>query len=118
MAELLQRGGFGSFTGVITYKSAETVRAAALAQGLDRLMVETDAPYLTPMPLRGKPNEPAFIRHTADYCAGLFGVSYERTGGADDGEREAVLRNLAHGTHRIHGKNRATQWKTRKAGRS
>ena len=78
MAELTKRGGYGSFTGVITYKNAEPVRAAALAQGLDRLMIETDAPYLTPMPHRGKPNEPAFLRHTAEYCAGLFGVSDER----------------------------------------
>ena len=78
MAELTKRGGYGSFTGVITYKSAEAVRAAALAQGLDRLMIETDAPYLTPMPHRGKPNEPAYVRHTAEFCAGLFGVSMER----------------------------------------
>ncbi|HEX2861649.1 MAG TPA: TatD family hydrolase, partial [Lacunisphaera sp.] len=65
MAELRKRGGYGSFTGIITYKTAEAVRAAALAQGLDRLMLETDAPYLTPMPHRGKPNEPAYLRHTA-----------------------------------------------------
>lgn len=78
MTELTQRGGFGSFTGVITYKSAETVRAAALAQELDRLMLETDAPYLTPMPHRGKPNEPAYLRHTAEFCAGVFGVRLER----------------------------------------
>lgn len=78
MAELTKRGGFGSFTGVITYKNADPVRAAALAQGLDRLMIETDAPYLTPMPHRGKPNEPAYLRHTAEFCAGLFGVSCER----------------------------------------
>ena len=78
MGELTRRGGFGSFTGVITYKNADPVRAAALAQGLDRLMIETDAPYLTPMPHRGKPNEPAYLRHTAEFCAGLFGVGYER----------------------------------------
>lgn len=78
MAELVKRGAFGSFTGVLTYKNAENVRAAALAQGLDRLMLETDAPYLTPVPHRGKPNEPAFMRHTADYAAGVFGVSMEK----------------------------------------
>lgn len=78
MAELTKRGGYGSFTGVITYKSADNVRAAALAQGLDRLMIETDAPYLTPMPHRGKPNEPAYLRQTAEFTAGVFGVSYER----------------------------------------
>ncbi|MEO6993277.1 MAG: TatD family hydrolase, partial [Lacunisphaera sp.] len=71
IAELMKRGGYGSFTGVITYKSADNVRAAALAQGLERLMIETDAPYLTPVPHRGKPNEPAFLRHTAEFCAEL-----------------------------------------------
>jgi TatD DNase family protein len=75
MAELTRRGGFGSFTGIITYKTAENIRLAALGQGLDRLMLETDAPYLTPMPHRGKPNEPAYLRHTAEFCAGLFRVS-------------------------------------------
>ena len=77
MAELVRRGGYGSFTGVITYKNAEAVRLAARAQGLDRLMIETDAPYLTPMPHRGKPNEPAYLRHTAEFCAGLFGVGHD-----------------------------------------
>jgi len=77
MQELVQRGGRGSFTGIITYKSAEAIRAAARLQGLDRLMLETDAPYLTPVPHRGKPNEPAYLRHTAEYCATLFGVSGE-----------------------------------------
>ena len=75
MAALQRRGGYGSFTGVLTYKSADKVRAAARAQGLGRLMLETDAPYLTPMPHRGKPNEPAFLRHTAEYASGIFGVS-------------------------------------------
>lgn len=78
MAELTRRGGFGSFTGIITYKTADTLRSAAKAQGIERLMLETDAPYLTPVPHRGKPNEPAFVRHTAEFCAELFGVSYER----------------------------------------
>ena len=77
MAELTWRGGRGSFTGIITYKTAGAVREAARAQGLDRLMLETDAPYLAPMPHRGKPNEPAYLRHTADFCAGIFGVSRE-----------------------------------------
>ena len=82
MAELTQRGGWGSFTGVITYKNAAAVRAAALAQGLSRLMIETDAPYLTPVPHRGKPNEPAYLRHTAEFCAGVFGVGYEELAAA------------------------------------
>lgn len=78
MAELSRRGGRGSFTGIITYKTTGGVREAALAQGLDRLMLETDAPYLAPLPHRGKPNEPAYLRHTADFCADLFGVSLNK----------------------------------------
>jgi TatD DNase family protein len=69
MQELVRRGGFGSFTGILTYKTADAVREAAMSQGLDRFMVETDAPYLTPMPHRGKPNEPAYLRHTAEFAA-------------------------------------------------
>jgi TatD DNase family protein len=78
MAELSRRGGYGSVTGIVTYKTAENVRQAARSQGLDRFMLETDAPYLTPMPHRGKPNEPAYLRHTAEFAAGVFGVSFER----------------------------------------
>ncbi len=78
MTELVRRGGLGSFTGILTYKSAENVRAAARLQGLSRLMIETDAPYLTPMPHRGKPNEPAYVRHTAEYAAKeVFQVTVE-----------------------------------------
>ena len=75
MQQVLQRGGYGSFTGILTYKSAEDVRQAALKQGLDRLMLETDCPYLTPVPHRGKPNEPAYLRDTATFTANLFGVT-------------------------------------------
>ena len=74
MAELNRRGGRGSFTGILTYKNAESTRAAARSQGLDRLMLETDAPYLAPVPRRGEPNRPAYLRHTAEYAAGLFGL--------------------------------------------
>ncbi|MDD2764606.1 MAG: TatD family hydrolase [Opitutaceae bacterium] len=75
MNTLLTRGGRGSFTGIITYKNADAVRAAARVQGLARLMIETDAPYLAPVPHRGKPNEPAWVRHTAEFCAALFGMT-------------------------------------------
>jgi TatD DNase family protein len=76
IAELNRRGGRGSFTGILTYKKADDVRAAVKAQGLARLMVETDAPWLAPMPHRGKSNEPAFVRHTTEFAAKeIFGVS-------------------------------------------
>jgi TatD DNase family protein len=78
MTELTRRGGFGSFTGILTYKNADPIRGAARAQGLERFMLETDAPYLTPLPHRGKPNEPAFVRHVAEFAATeVFRVSYE-----------------------------------------
>ena len=77
ISEINARGGRASFTGTLTYKSAENVRRAALAQGLDRLMLETDCPYLAPLKLRGKRNEPAFMRHTAEFAAELFGVPAE-----------------------------------------
>lgn len=74
---LNERGGRASFTGIVTYKSAENVRQAMLAQGIEKLMIETDAPYLAPVPHRGKFCEPAFVRHTAECCADLLGVSLE-----------------------------------------
>lgn len=75
MKRLNAYGGRGSFTGIVTYKSAENVRQAVIAQGLDRIMVETDAPYLAPVPHRGKECEPGYTRHTAEKCAELLGVS-------------------------------------------
>lgn len=76
--ELKRRGGVGSFTGILTYKTAENIRMAARAQGLEHFMLETDAPYLTPMPHRGKPNVPAYVRHTAEFAASeVFGISYD-----------------------------------------
>ncbi|MGF1450528.1 MAG: TatD family hydrolase [Opitutales bacterium] len=69
---ILERGGRASFTGILTFRSAQNVREAALLQGVDRLMVETDAPYLAPEPHRGKPCEPGFVRYTAERAAKLF----------------------------------------------
>ncbi len=91
MEALRTRGGRGSFTGIITYKNAEPVRAAARRQGLEHLMVETDAPYLAPMPHRGQPNEPAYVRHTAEFCAGLFGVGLDELGSVTTGNARAFF---------------------------
>lgn len=68
-------GARGSFTGIITYPKSAAIRDAAQAQGMERLMLETDAPYLAPQAFRGKPNEPAYLRETATAVAGLFGVT-------------------------------------------
>lgn len=75
IAQLNERGGRGSFTGVATYKNAKSVREAVRQQGIERLMLETDCPYLTPEPHRGKPNEPAYIAHIAERCAEALAVS-------------------------------------------
>ena len=71
---LNERGGRGSFTGIVTYKSAANIGEAVVAQGIDRIMVETDAPYLSPVPMRGKRNEPAYVSYTAACCAQLLEV--------------------------------------------
>jgi TatD DNase family protein len=72
--QLNDRGGRASFTGIITYKNAEAICAALQAQGPKRLMVETDSPYLTPVPQRGKPNHPALVKAIATRAALLLAM--------------------------------------------
>lgn len=74
---LNELGGRGSFTGIITYKKADSVREALKAQGLERLMLETDAPYLAPVPFRGKANHPQYLPATAQCAAEILGISHE-----------------------------------------
>jgi TatD DNase family protein len=71
-------GLYLSFAGMLTYKSAAALREVAARQPPDRVLVETDSPYLSPVPLRGKRNEPAHVAHTAACLAGLLGVDLER----------------------------------------
>jgi TatD DNase family protein len=66
-----------SFAGMLTYKNAATVREVATKVPLDRVLAETDSPYLSPVPLRGKRNEPANVVHTAACLAGLHGISVD-----------------------------------------
>jgi TatD DNase family protein len=66
-----------SFAGNVTFPKAEELRIAAREVPLDRLLVETDAPYLAPQAVRGKRCEPAYTRHTAEFLAELKGVSYD-----------------------------------------
>ena len=70
--EYLQRGMYLSIPGVVTFKSAENLRDAVRQAPLDRLFLETDCPYLAPVPHRGKRNEPAFLVKTAEAVAGLL----------------------------------------------
>jgi TatD DNase family protein len=66
-----------SIAGIVTFKTAEALREAARQIPLDRLLVETDSPYLAPVPLRGKRNEPAFVEKTARFLAALRGEPFE-----------------------------------------
>jgi TatD DNase family protein len=70
-------GGYISFSGVVTFKKADTLRRIAAAAPADRLLVETDAPYLAPEPFRGKTNEPAYVAKTAERLAAVRGLVIE-----------------------------------------
>jgi TatD DNase family protein len=70
-------GAVLSFSGTVTFKNAGNLRDAAVVTPLDRLLVETDAPFLTPVPHRGKKNEPAYVRVVAEFLASLKGVGVE-----------------------------------------
>jgi TatD DNase family protein len=73
--EALALGFSLSFSGMITFPRAESIRAIAAAVATDRLLVETDCPYLAPVPVRGKRNEPAFVVRTAETLAAIRGIS-------------------------------------------
>jgi len=75
--QALDLGFYISFSGIVTFKSAQAVQDAAKRVPLDRILVETDAPYLAPVPFRGKTNEPAYVRHTAQHLADLRGIPLE-----------------------------------------
>lgn len=71
----LDLGFYLSFSGIATFRKAEAVRDVAAWAPADRILVETDAPFLAPVPYRGKPNEPAYVRFTAEAVAALRGIS-------------------------------------------
>lgn len=75
--EAIKLGGYISLSGIVTFKNAKEIQSTAKELPLKRILVETDAPYLAPIPHRGKRNEPAFMRHTCEYLAGLKDVSLE-----------------------------------------
>ncbi len=77
VCECLNLGLFISFAGIVTFKKSEELRAVAAQIPLDRLLVETDAPYLAPMPHRGKRNEPCHVRHTCECLARVHGITLE-----------------------------------------
>jgi TatD DNase family protein len=89
--ECVERGYVCSFAGNVTYPKATDLQAAARALPGELLLVETDSPYLAPQPVRGKPNEPANVAHTARFVAELRGVEYGELERIVDANAERVL---------------------------
>lgn len=77
----LDIGFYISISGIITFRNAEELREVVRNVPSDRLLVETDSPYLAPVPYRGKPNQPAYVRETCEYVASLKGLSAEEFAG-------------------------------------
>jgi TatD DNase family protein len=73
----LALGFYISISGIVTFKNARDLQATAATLPADRLLVETDSPFLSPVPMRGKPCEPAFVAHTARFLAGVRGERFE-----------------------------------------
>lgn len=74
----LALGGYISFSGIVTFKNAQEIQEVAKLVPADRYIVETDSPYLAPIPHRGQSNEPSFVRHTAEKVAELRGIPFEQ----------------------------------------
>ena len=74
---LNDRGGQASFTGILTYKKNDSLREAAMKQGLENLILETDSPYLTPEPKRGKSNKPGYLRHLGNFISEKYNIKLE-----------------------------------------
>jgi len=87
----LERGYYVSFAGNVTYPKADDLRAAATAVEADRLLAETDCPYLAPQPIRGKPNEPAHVVHTVAALADVRGVDAEALAAQIDANADAAF---------------------------
>lgn len=73
----MEMGFYISFSGIVTFKSAKELQAVARAVPLERMLIETDSPYLAPVPFRGKMNEPGYVPHVAHFLASLKGVAVE-----------------------------------------
>jgi TatD DNase family protein len=74
----MEMGFYISFSGIVTFKSAKELQAVARAVPLERMLIETDSPYLAPVPHRGKMNEPGLVRHVAEFLADLKALPLER----------------------------------------
>lgn len=90
-ARLVDRGFYISFSGILTFRSADSLREAARRLPHDRVLIETDTPYLAPVPHRGKRNEPAWVLHVAETLAGLWSISLDEVASITTRNFESVF---------------------------
>lgn len=81
----MELGFYISFSGIVTFKNAEALREVARRVPLERMLIETDSPYLAPVPLRGKTNEPAYVRHVAEEIARVKAIDVAEVGRVTSG---------------------------------
>lgn len=91
----IDMGFYISFSGIVTFKNARELQAVAAALPLDRLLIETDAPYLAPVPFRGRTNEPAFVAQVAAKLAELHGTSIDSLRAATTGNFSRCFNRLS-----------------------
>lgn len=89
--ECLKEGWYIALGGVVTFNSANKMKEVAKTVPLDRLLLETDAPYLTPVPFRGKENQPAYVKYVAEEIAKLRGISFEEVASATTDNAKRVF---------------------------
>lgn len=94
--EAIALGFYISFSGIITFKNAHTIKEVAKHVPLDRILVETDSPYLAPTPYRGKTNQPSYVKHVAEEVANLRGISFDELAAATT---ENFFRLFKHAKH-------------------
>ena len=90
----LDMGFYISFSGILTFKSAQTIRDVAAQVPLDRLLIETDSPYLAPMPYRGKTNNPSYVPFVAEKLAELRGISIEEIASVTSNNFDSLFKGV------------------------
>ena len=97
-SQALDLGFYISFSGIITFPGSDDLREVAARLPLDRLLIETDSPYLTPVPHRGRPNEPKYVAHVAQRIAELRGLETETLIAATHDNFQRLFRPSAQGS--------------------
>lgn len=90
--ECVREGFYIALGGVVTFKNAKKAKEVAQVVPLDRLLLETDAPYMAPVPFRGKENEPAYVKFVAEEIANLRGISFEEVANATTANAKKLLK--------------------------